>query len=94
MNTRGYPSSRARLTSPVIKSNGSKAIKCLEFAYHMHGASVNNLDVYTSSSGNRRSVWSRKGTQGDRWIVADVQLEISAPTSVSYFINYFSSNAY
>ena len=77
VNTRGYPFSRATLTSPGISFNGSRVLKCLEFYYHMHGPSVNYLDVYISSSGNRRSVWNRRGTQGDRWRFAEVQLDIS-----------------
>ena len=49
----------------------------------MHGASVNYLDVYTRTlAGVRRSVWNRRGTQGDRWRFAEVQLEINAKTRV------------
>ena len=86
VNTRGYPRSRAALTSPAISFNGSRTVKCLEFSYHMHGPSVNYLDVYISSGGNRRSVWNRRGTQGDQWIFAEVQLDISkSNTKVSAF---------
>ena len=85
VNTRGYPSSRATLTSPTIPFNGTRAKKCLMFSYHMHGASVNYLDVHFSTVGNRRSIWSRRGTQGDRWIYAEVQLDITKKTQVSKF---------
>lgn len=84
VNTRGYPSSTATLTSPVVKVDGNKTINCLTFAYHMHGASVDMLNVYIrSGSGNKRTVWSRLGTQGDRWILAEVQLNIIQQSYVS-----------
>ena len=83
VNTRGYPSSVASLQSPTIPYNGTKVIRCLEFWYHMHGQSVNNLDVYSQTQGgSRRALWSRRGTQGDRWFRAEVHLEITGRTRV------------
>lgn len=75
------------MTSPILPYNGSspRVVKCLEFAYHMHGASVNFLDVYTRSvsTGNLRAVWSRRGTQRDKWILAEVQLDYKEKIRVS-----------
>ena len=76
VNTRAYPFSRTTLTSRGLTLMGNNTKMCLEFWYHMHGASVNDLDVIIREyRGPSRVVWMRRGTQGDTWLRAEVNLE-------------------
>ncbi|XP_025085528.1 MAM and LDL-receptor class A domain-containing protein 1-like [Pomacea canaliculata] len=65
----------ARLVSPLITDNTPR---CLSFYYFMFGASVNLLNVYVKSSGQTglgNLVWQRKGTQGDMWVHAMIEVK-------------------
>ena len=49
-------------------------IACVRFAYHMYGASINKLSlVATRSAGTTRDIFSRTGSQGQQWNLAEVQ---------------------
>ena len=71
----------ARLLSPRQTQSGTK---CLRFWYHMYGAHVNALNVYVMT-GSRlgTAVWTRRGTQGNRWIQASLVLNTTSAFNVS-----------
>jgi len=76
-----YPTgSTARLMSRSISHGYSGAI-CLMFWYHMHGAGMGTLKIYTSNSqGSISSVWDKTGDQRDAWHLATVSLtKINGP---------------
>ena len=72
----------ARLISP--RQQGQATPRCLRFWYHMYGAHVNALNVYVMS-GSRlgTAVWTRKGTQGNHWFQASVNLNRTSSFNVS-----------
>eukprot|EP00794_Sanderia_malayensis_P017044 gene17044-18759_t len=70
----------AVLESPPIRP--SRRIVCLQFYYHMHGPHVNQLNVYQMTSVGRRKIWTRKGTQGNKWRFAQVNIYSSRTTKV------------
>lgn len=50
---------------------------CVEFAYHMYGATIDQLDLYRETpTGDRYSMWSEKGAKGDIWLQANVSFPI------------------
>ena len=59
----------AKLTSPMLKFSGNM---CLQFFYHMYGKTIGKLDVTI----NGRSVFSRIGNQGNKWIEASKNLSL------------------
>ena len=59
----------AKLTSPMLKFSGNM---CLKFFYHMYGETIGKLDVTI----NGRSVFSRMGNQGNKWIEASKNLSL------------------
>ena len=63
----------ARILSPMISTQGPT---CVLFWYHMYGADVNRLNLYSktaSSSTLGQPYWTKIGTQGDRWLSAQVE---------------------
>ena len=59
---------KARLVG--VKFTPSQTPKCLQFWYHMSGASIGELNVYAKSGpGNKTEtlVWKLKGSQGNKW---------------------------
>ena len=72
----------ARLTSPVV-SVSQQTVKCLTFWYHMYGPHVSALNVYTKTTTLGPAIWSKNGTQGNTWKVANVDIQINQPFSVS-----------
>ena len=71
----------ARLTSPVV-SVSQQTTKCLTFWYHMYGPHVSALNVYTNTTTLGPAIWSKNGTQGNAWKVANVDIQINQPFSV------------
>ncbi|XP_013393211.1 MAM and LDL-receptor class A domain-containing protein 1 [Lingula anatina] len=69
---------KARLTSPGLQVLGNQ-YKCLSFWYHMYGAHVNSLNVYFKSGTTLgKAIWTKKGTQGNKWIQAQVDISGTA----------------
>ena len=52
---------------------------CLEFYYHMYGSAMGKLEVSVGS----RTVFSKSGDQGNKWIKADLRLADKGVQSVS-----------
>ena len=48
---------------PATDSSGM----CLTFWYHMFGAHVETLNLYTVQGANRTLLWTRSNTQGNIW---------------------------
>lgn len=61
------PGDKAQLASPLISDQQTR---CLSFWYHMYGTHVNTLNVYlqSGSPGLGTPLWTKKGTQGNKWI--------------------------
>ena len=65
---------KARILSPRQTGTG---IKCLTFWYHMYGSNVKTLNVYVTGDSNLGSaLWSKNGTQGNRWKKATVDINL------------------
>lgn len=67
----------ANLESPLINfatSGNAQGTVCVRFWYHMYGAHVDALNVFikTGSTLPSRPIWTKKGTQGDRWRMAQI----------------------
>ncbi|XP_072021501.1 hyalin-like [Amphiura filiformis] len=65
----------ARLLSPIVSIASVNSYNCtLQFWYHMYGAVIGALNVYTkSTSGTSELIWSLQGSQGDLWHLATAQ---------------------
>jgi hypothetical protein len=62
---------KARLLSPKIDGSGSY---CLTLWYHMYGATVDTMSVYFASGPVvGQALWSKTGTQGNKWMQASIQ---------------------
>ncbi|KAI8780792.1 MAM and LDL-receptor class A domain-containing protein 2, partial [Biomphalaria glabrata] len=62
----------ARISSAQFRNTNSR---CLSFWYHMHGADINRLNVYlTTSTGLGPAIWTKQGEQGLNWLNALVEL--------------------
>ena len=71
---------KARLVSPQV----SAGLQCLKFWYNMYGAHVNQLNVYIQSGANLGPpVWTRKGTQGPRWLQGSFVMNYTSDYNVS-----------
>ena len=72
---------KARLISPLVTSSSNA--RCLEFWYHMYGADVNTLNVYTNTTSLESLVFSVSGLQGNEWNKAQVNLQVAQAFQVS-----------
>lgn len=82
------PNDTAQLISPAVSASSNP--RCLTFWYFMYGAHVNSLNIYISVGANLGSpIWTRKGTQGNRWNQAQVTLTNTKQfnASLSYLLN-------
>ena len=70
----------ARLVSPEIPS---AAQMCLQFWYHMYGSHVANLTVARWQGTTRKPLWTKTGTQGDRWRHATLDVSSSTKFKVT-----------
>ncbi|WP_345742793.1 choice-of-anchor B family protein [Aquimarina aggregata] len=78
-NGTGFPNKRAILNSPCLDFS-ALTTPSLSFQYHMLGSAVETLTVEarTNNTGNWTSIFSRAGTQGSDWNLADVDLSAYA----------------
>ena len=84
----------ARLNSSLISSTAGSTGKCFTFWYHMYGPDINTLQIFTSVHGiPGPAVWSRFGSQGNRWRKGQVTLYARQPFTVSYRSNICNRNA-
>ena len=52
--------------------------QCLTFWYHMYGASIGTLNVYSTSFFLKRLVWTKSGSQGNLWRKAQVLYQLNS----------------
>ena len=77
----------ARIISPTVNIQGPA---CVLFWYHMYGADVNRLNMYSKVPGTSRlgqPYWTRSGTKGDRWLPAQVEFTSLPNNQVGKKIN-------
>ena len=91
MNGKGVAAGdKAGIVSPVIPGNVGQTK--LTFWYYMYGDYVGRLSVFTqahSPDTDRHMVWDKVGDQGQRWMKADINLDLKYNYSVrNYFIFY------
>lgn len=73
----------ARLISPSISSSGKL---CVVFWYHMYGAHINALNLYVKNGGALgQPVWTKSGTQGNKWIQGQVDVNIVSGNQVCLY---------
>ena len=78
----------ARISSPLV-SVSQKTTKCLKFWYHMYGPHIASLNVYANTTSLGLPIWSKNGTQGNKWKLAKVDVVMSQSYSVSFFLLAF-----
>lgn len=76
------PNYKARLISPRVQPQ--QGPRCLKFWYHMYGAHINRLNVYISNSNLGSPVWTRSGTQGNKWFQGSVVINTTTGYNVSH----------
>lgn len=73
---------KAHLESPKVTADPST--KCLRFWYHMYGATIGQLNVYTRAGASLGpAIWTRQGTQGNKWIQGQVVINKTSDFTVS-----------
>lgn len=70
----------AILVSPKLQFSGTK---CLQFYYHMFGASMGKLNVFL----NGARVFSTRKDKGNKWLKAEIDVSLSGMYEVRYFYN-------
>jgi len=83
---------KAILNSPKLQFSGSM---CLKFYYHMYGSDIGTLNVII----NGNKVFRAVGDNGNRWLIAAIDLNLSgkqavrcpfnATTFVAFYYNGF-----
>lgn len=58
--------------------------QCLKFRYHMYGADMGRLSVYIQYGSElpQAPYWTKRGNQGNAWLVGEVNLNPSQPFRV------------
>lgn len=73
---------KAVLLSPDVKGTAS----CISFWYHMFGDSVGSLRVFVMGKDRlKKYIWTKKGTKGDTWRNALVNIQKPGNFKVLYF---------
>ncbi|XP_073412371.1 MAM domain-containing glycosylphosphatidylinositol anchor protein 1 isoform X6 [Dendrobates tinctorius] len=82
---------KARLISPqyniTSKFPSLKTIYCVSFYYHMYGRHIGNLTVFLrlKNIGTQDiPVWSKKGNQGPKWQLENLQVNPTAPFQIVF----------
>lgn len=80
----------AVLLSPNVPPTTGKPnnMICFGFWYHMHGQHVDKLNIYMKTGSQLPTVpiWTKAGTQGDRWRFAQIEMT----SSVNFMVSCFS----
>lgn len=67
------PSRQARISSPVLPMNSPDG-GCFTFWYHMYGQHIGTLYVNVGQSLLTSVAWTRRGTQGNKWKLGEVNV--------------------
>ena len=68
-----------------LKSSVMVGAKCFSFSYHMSGQYMGGLIIYarcTSGSGDLRPLWVKSGNQVNKWIDANINVNVSCQYQV------------
>lgn len=76
------PGDKAKLISPKLQFSGNM---CLQFYYHMYGASMGTLNVII----NGATVFTASGNKGNLWHKKNVDVKLSGMYSVRWILNLF-----
>ena len=68
--SRGSNAQAVLASSAVTNSNQTTCI--FSMAYHMYGSQIGTLEVIAHTTYRSSSVWSRFGSQGNRWLTTTV----------------------
>ena len=74
----------ARLLSPLFPAQAGSS--CLRFWYHMYGAHVNRLNVDVVMGSTKQVVWTKQGSQTNRWHQAVVSITGIQAFKVRFYI--------
>ncbi|KAK2188834.1 hypothetical protein NP493_122g04004 [Ridgeia piscesae] len=67
----------------LFPSFSQESTFCVKFNYHMFGYHINELQLAKrSSSGHLAKVWSMVGEKGNRWLSAEVNVELTSSDQV------------
>ena len=67
----------------LFPSFSQESTFCVKFNYHMFGFHINELQLAKrSSSGHIAKVWSMVGEKGNRWLSAEVNVELTSSDQV------------
>jgi len=69
------------LSTPTISLSGEA---CLTFAYHMYGATINQLKVEGTGLSSNIDLWSESGNQGDQWNTAEITIDANVGGEIQY----------
>jgi len=84
---------KAHLESPTVSTDPST--KCLRFWYHMYGATIGQLNVYLrAGAGLGPAIWTRRGTQGNKWIQGQIVINKTSAFTVIFIIMIFKDHKY
>lgn len=80
------PNDTAVIQSPTVPSTYGKPsdMICFGFWYHMYGQHVDTLNVFMKT-GNQlpaSPIWTKSGTQGNKWRFAQVEMKSRVPFRV------------
>lgn len=59
---------------------------CVTFWYHMYGPDIATLTINSTMNGQDTMIWQRSGSQGDKWLQGNLQLNSNINFQVRYFI--------
>lgn len=68
-----YAFRQARISSPLLPMNSPDG-SCFTFWYHMYGEKVGTLNVLWGQNLLNSLLWSRMGSQGNKWILGEVYI--------------------
>lgn len=83
------PNDTAVLYSPNVPTTSGKPnnMVCLQFWYHMHGQHVDTLNLFMKQGQQLppSPIWTKSGTQGNRWRLGQIAVTSTTPFQVGYW---------